>query len=841
MLETEAVVHEPALIAGKRRSCELVNTTFPCVKKALHHLNNLNVILREHGGFYEQPETYSTSEPPVGKSALYKRLRFATPPLSIASESDTVFDDDLSIRGMGGQHLALESESDASERSYSPAKRHQLTPQEVLNQVAELILRLENDRILTEKKLENEKLKLKGLNDKISAMTQRRLVQLPIAVQKEHDACARDIVELQWHVSYTQRQLDRIKDQVQVAQVLNTSLKDDIDFVKKHCPLVEEKLSIEKEAMKNIKNMQAETSQELATARLDLDKEETRYQNAVEEAEAERKKTKGNLEIKRNKLSTLKKELHHAEVMHTAYVKKVEQSRQKLSAQEEDLLSLQDKTEQLREDEQKEMYKIELLRDQVKQVEFETGEVTKQKQTLETSIKQMQGDMEDKLSELETIYKGKLRELRESQEKNREMTYDIEDTEDQIKAHDKAITKTEKEIDRYKKERDRCEQLLKNATDEVANVSMVNSELRNTLEKEEAKSQALEDALKSTSETLRKQVNEEMRQRAALEVRRVQNTKALSKGKTENVKKQAKVTKSLEDSKQAVDKVKAEVKELEEQHEKSLEVIAKLESELSAIISEHETKEKMLTGERDSIQPTETALQNEQISLKKEIKEIEQEESQMSQKLNDMKVSQAAMQKRIKNTEAHIEKLKEELDELQIRYETGETTNKNMQSQVESAGKRIAEREKQHQEIVKERMKVKEELKEKVRLEVEENARLAFEYRCLQSEHIDIKNRLMTLYDQRIEIQINIKDHKQLVVQQEKLNHALKQYYFDRGEYNKAGLNKFHIRSKANTELMKKVQSGLDISLENISLFLKSQTDGSAVNRVREAATNQLK
>jgi len=39
---------------------------------------------------------------------------------------------------------------------------------------------------------------------------------------------------------------------------------------------------------------------------------------------------------------------------------------------------------------------------------------------------------------------------------------------------------------------------------------------------------------------------------------------------------------------------------------------------------------------------------------------------------------------------------------------------------------------------------------------------------------------------------------------------------------------------------MKKVQEGLDISLDNISLFLKSQTDGSAVNRVRHAATEQL-
>lgn len=838
MLKTEVSVNQKLPVlpgASKRRSCELVTTTFPCVKKALHHLSNLNAILRENGGFLNHSDpSFTSSDAFAGKSSVRKRLRFASPALTLESGSDYL-DDDLSVQGIGGQHPESETGT-----CYSPATRNQLSPQEVFNQVTELILRLENDRVVTERRLEQEKVKLEGLNDKIADMTQRRLIQLPIAVQKEHDACSRDIVELQWHVSYTQRQLNRIKDQVSVAQVLNTSLKDDIDFVKKHCPLVEEKLMIEKEAMKNIKNMQAETSKELADARIELDKEEARYQSAVEEAEAERKKTKGNLEIKSNKLATLKKELHHAKVMHTAYVKKVAQSRQKLSSQEEELVSLQEQTEQLRENEQQEMYKIEELRDQVRQVEFETGEVTKQKQTLETSIKKMEEDMEEKLAQLESKYKSKLRQLRESQERNREMQYDIEDTEEQIKSHNKAIGKTEKEIERYKKERERCENLLKEATDELVNVSMINSELRNTLEKEEAKSQALEDALKSTAETLRKQVNEEMRQRAALEVRRVQNTKALHKGKVENVKKQEKVTKSLEDSKQAVDKVKAEVEDLEKKHESTLKVISTLESKLSALILEHKTKEAALTSERDSIQPTETALQNEQISLKNDIKDIEQEESLMTQKLNDMKVSQTAMQKRIKITEENIEKLKEELDELQIRFETGEKTNKNMESQVESASKRLVEREKQHRGIIEERLKVKKELEEKVCNEVKENAKLAQQYRRLQIEHTDMKDRLMSLYDQRLELQIGIKDHKQLVVQQEKLNKALKQYYHDRGEFNKAGLNKFHIRSQNNTQLMKKVQEGLDISLDNISLFLKSQTDGSAVNRVRHAATEQL-
>ena len=40
-----------------------------------------------------------------GKSALFKRLRFATPTYSLDSESETGFDDELSIRGIGGQHL----------------------------------------------------------------------------------------------------------------------------------------------------------------------------------------------------------------------------------------------------------------------------------------------------------------------------------------------------------------------------------------------------------------------------------------------------------------------------------------------------------------------------------------------------------------------------------------------------------------------------------------------------------------------------------------------------------------------------------------------------------------
>ncbi|XP_076807263.1 uncharacterized protein LOC143450548 [Clavelina lepadiformis] len=823
----------------KRRSCELVNTPSPCVKKALFHLERLKGLMRNAGsGEPEQIVSYHEHiENPENDRPIRKQLRFLTPAIADtpSSDNDSVLSQgEMSVQGIGAL-VQLDGDEIAG-----LLKRIQLTPKEVFSQVAELILRLENDRSSIEAALARERNRVKNLSAKIDAVTRRRMIQLPQAVQKEHDACAFDISELQWHVSYTERQLERSKENVEVAQVLNDSLKEDINFVKKHCPLVEEKLTIEKEAMKKIKTMQKNTDDELTDAQIVLDKAEATYQKAVEKAEIERKSTKEDLDTVHGQLTLLKKDLTHSKAMYQAYVKKAEQSREKLENQGTELSELEKKAEEVREAEQNEVYRIEELRDIVKQVEFETGEITKQKTILEDGLEKLHKDKRSKIYDLEVEYKGALRTLRELQEVNRDMKYDIEDMSEEIKTCDKAMMKSEREIDRYRKERERCEKQLKLANEEVTNIAMINMELKNQLEKEEIKSQSVEDALKSTSENLRKQVNDEMRQRTALEVRRQQNSKALLKGKTENVKKKAKIEKNLENSKQAVNKVATEVQKLQREHEKTVEMINGLEGQLTEVNREHEMTEKVLSAEKKEIEPVEHKLQEEQMSLKEKIKEMEFEESQMTQKLKDMKISQAAMQKRKNATETSIAKLKEEFDELQIQLSCGEKSNANLESQLEETKRRVAEREKQHKELMKEREAVKQQLEESMKAEHASNHELAQKYRQLQSEHIDLKNRLMTLYDTKVKLEISIKDHKQLLTLQEKLNHALKQYYHDRAEFNKAGLTKFHVRSHDNTDLMVNVQHGLDLALDNISLFLRSQIDGTAVDRVHQAAMNWL-
>ncbi|XP_039271313.2 coiled-coil domain-containing protein 178-like [Styela clava] len=844
----------PLLI--KRRSCELVKTPAPCVNKALFHLGRLKELLRvalenptqiEHGRLTELEAQKLFDNHPKG----WKHLRFDVPrrkesntssSYSFESSEDFVKDEPLlTITGIGGQIKDDErGDADRIVHVSQLEEKNQLPPQEVFSQVRQLIVRLEEDRRLTELALGVEDGKVNSLSEKIDRMCQKRLLQLPLAVQKEHDACAADISELQWHVGYMERQLERCRQRVQVAEVLNNRLKDDIAFVKKHCPLVEEKLILEKDAMQKIKTMQKQTDNELSDARIELDKAEAKYQEASEKAENERLTTQKKLEGIRGQLRLLKKDLQHSEALHAAYLKKAEQSRQKLADQEEELINLQKRAEEAKDEEQAEIYKIEDLRQQIKEVEFETGEVNKQKAGVENEIENLNDTMKEKIGALETKYHNSLRTLRKLQEDNRDMKLDIEDMNEEIKTCDKSISKCEREVERYKKERERCDSQLKEASTEVSRVTVINNELKIQLQKEETKSQAMEDALKTQAESLRKRVIEEMRQRTVLETKKQNNSQALLKGKAENKKKRAKVAKTLQDTESSVAKIQEDVDKLKKQHDSTTQEVNELEAKLAQVRSEHEKEENILTKERDVLAPQEKDLLATQLSLQSKIKEMEFEEEQMRQKLKDMKVSKNAMKKRIATTEENIANITDDLEEVSLRLESSKKKNSELQKQLDEASGRLAERKKDHHEMMDSRLQIKVKLETNIHDELDRNKELAQDYRDLQSEYIDLKNRLMSLYDNKVKLEASIKDHKQLLALQEKFNVALKQYYHDRGEFNKAGLHKFHSEAEDNSNAMVKIQTGLQKTITNISKFLKSQIDGGAANEVQEAAMKHL-
>ncbi|NWT48846.1 CC178 protein, partial [Chroicocephalus maculipennis] len=122
----------------------------------------------------------------------------------------------------------------------------------LLLEVTELIKRLEADREEAEKALELEKQRGKKLGMKIDCMSLWRLQQLPAAVQKEYDMCVQDTLELQWHFDCKSHQLRQLQNQILQTETVNRKIQEDIDFMKKHSPLLEEKLILEGEAVKEV-------------------------------------------------------------------------------------------------------------------------------------------------------------------------------------------------------------------------------------------------------------------------------------------------------------------------------------------------------------------------------------------------------------------------------------------------------------------------------------------------------------------------------------------------------------------------------------------------------------
>ncbi|KAM9223216.1 LOW QUALITY PROTEIN: coiled-coil domain-containing protein 178 [Leptosomus discolor] len=212
-------------ITTRQHSCAFGNIPSPCVN-AIHHIQELELKMEK---CFQQVHLWLkiTKITKVGAESIEDTWCLLSTKLHF-KEADVSCED--------GKTLTLKQETEAA----------------LLLEVTELIKRLEADREETEKALELEKQQRKKLGMKIDCMSLWRLQQLPAAVQKEYETCVQDTLELQWHFDCYSHQLRQVQNQILDTERANRKIQEDIDFMKKHSPLLEEKLNLEGEAVKEV-------------------------------------------------------------------------------------------------------------------------------------------------------------------------------------------------------------------------------------------------------------------------------------------------------------------------------------------------------------------------------------------------------------------------------------------------------------------------------------------------------------------------------------------------------------------------------------------------------------
>ncbi|KAL3868233.1 hypothetical protein ACJMK2_041064 [Sinanodonta woodiana] len=809
----------------RRRSCELTKVTSPCISKAISHLELLQIVIDD---WTKEREEEVVSRMSQRQGSSRKELRLGGKEDSIFAASSrasraTEVSQELSVLGVGF--------IDESERG-DGLRIPYLGAEEVVDEVITLMARLENDRQETVNALEREKERVITLGNKIDDISLQKLRDLPKAVELEHEACTVDLNELNWHVAYNKRNETRLTNRTGVAEVLNKRLKEDIAFVQNHIPLVDEKLDLEQEAMQKIRDAQKNTDHELNSTKVRKEKTEAKAAEAKNKAETERSHIKYELDQARGALNAISDELAEAKRTYNTYIYQINDIQQQLKDNEQELVVLDVKVENAKAAEEIQATKVREMQSKKSELEFEKQNLEIENANLADSFKLKKSVYEGKTTQYQNTIVRMLKEAKNASNVRKELEMDVQDLTDKIKECEQQKVKDEKNITRITREKIKLQQQMSVMMEDFNKTYNVNQTIREQLHFEQHKAFKTEESLKATAESFRKQAMDETHTKTILEARIKADSTEFDKARIDIREKRTKAQKVADEVTQAVSVVKTKVEKLRKTKEEKNIMKADLTEQIRETKKQQEESEKRFNERITQIQPNYDHHKDDLLKHVKRLDYIQWKSDVMNNQIGDMNKAQGMMDRLLNSAQNSIIELESEKNEITIQLQTVKRLEEDVRKQYDDLLQRIKTNESNHKQFMEDRNKVKQALEEKKKKDLQTNKDLASRYRTLQNEHMNFKDNLLNNFEEKVKLENDIKDCRQLHALQRKMHCAMLEYLKLRGVYNKSELNRMEEESSTNAVRISELQSEMDSALESITNFLQNQMGGENVRLV---------
>lgn len=840
----------------RRRSCELVKSTSSCVRKAVSHLHKLQDLI---DAFYmtdlpdekgkngkqrssvvldldaKDKEELSESQGPLedsthlsSASSHGRRIRWLLSSASLGNIEEEMTSVEPRLESSAsGATLEVRGRSAGtvmSKVSTPKSAAGEIVPKEydVIEEVITLLGRMESDRLSTQDGLVKERERVQFLRNEIDAQAYKRMHDLPLAVQREHEACAIDINELRWHCAYQGRIEARIKERVHHAEVRHTKVLQDLSNIQKHCPLVEEKLDLEGEAMSSIQLKQDETDEELSNTLDRLEATERKTAEAQGKATQERALIKQEVDVVRNELNAVSDELAQLRMYYTSNTHTMNDIRNTLTENAEQLVVLERREERIKALEATQQDKVQRIREKIVEQEAEHIKLVDENNKLKTEKQITQASMESENSKLELEIKNaskKLKDLtrriKESKAENSKLNMKLEQCAKQKIADEKAVKRAQQEMEKI-------EEQMEVSKEETKKVEVLHDNLSEVLVVKKEEVMGIEESLKTTADALKKQLKDEAHARTVLQARITSDTQDLAKTHVDSKKKREKATQRAEEMVKLVDHVKDQVSKLEKIHNERQETIAQLNKILDKVKQQYNDMESKFQGEISELLPKEEELKKETMELTKRLDHITWKSEMMEKKMADMESSSQMMNKVIATTQENINDLNEEMTELKIQIETGFETEQGLKKSLQQLEERINRSKDNHEKHMEERDQVLTTNQRGVKTALSENKKLAIVYQRSQNTLLNNKAALLRLVERRVNNEDSLKDHRELSALQGRMRQALEFFYRLRGLQSKADIADFELRCIKNGDKLTTLQSEMMRVIEHINRFLEA-------------------
>uniref|UniRef100_A0A8C7BP54 Coiled-coil domain containing 178 n=1 Tax=Neovison vison TaxID=452646 RepID=A0A8C7BP54_NEOVI len=742
----------------RRQSCALVNIPAPCVNKMISHIEDLESKIQEHLKRFETSlEEWSRTSSTQDQKEDWS---IATPVKEVKPEE----------RDKKCPELKQEMETLLSEAVY-------------------LIKSLETDRAEAEEALKQQKSRKKKIHMKIDSWSIWRLQEIPLAVQKEHEAYLGDIIELQWHLEDKAYQLKHFEKQKAKLEEVNAKLQADIDYMNEFGPLINSKQNQELEALKEFQTKKFEAMELYKQTQEELEE-------AIENVENAKLNVK---QIKQN----MEQDIHNDETTIEAYKREIEKLdnlyHHYSTAVQNVSVSIEENkeavTEALKETKSstKELSDLSKMVDDLKknydQLSWKRKGFEKEYLSVLNDYYAAKKSWDIELSNIARDFSDISIANAQLTEENKKLAIDIETVAGLINESIKKKAELESEIQSLMKLRSKNEDFLKQLYREAYQLGAVFHLTKFKTEELEEKIAEVRRKFKGREEFLKK----------------------LTRGEVANGMMIQKKLYSI-------------------QEEQILERRDLLENKAMCTLALAKLGTPLLQLEADAIRIRTIHKEHSDEKHSMIFREIENTKSKTIiylAKIDELNKNLKEKEKESNSFAQTLESLKNEFITMRYKKEHAQAVFDHLISEKKIYEEKLYEEEQRYRTLITMRQKTLADIKKIQDDSLEENLRLAQEYQKLQTTFLTEKDNYFNLYDRQLSLDASIRDKKQLCQLQRRIHKVWQKHFKLVVLYSQMRLAKFQTDSQESIQKILAVQEESSNLMQHILDFFQTLTDGS--------------
>uniref|UniRef100_A0A8B9YGG4 Coiled-coil domain containing 178 n=1 Tax=Bos mutus grunniens TaxID=30521 RepID=A0A8B9YGG4_BOSMU len=784
----------------RRESCALVNIPAPCVNKMIAHIEDVESKIQEH------------------------LKRFET---SLEEWSRTSFTEDLK-KDLSVATLVKEPKPEELRDEKCPDLKQKM--ETLLSEAIHLIKSLETDRAEAEEALQRQKSRKKRITTQIDSWSIWKLQEIPLAVQNEHEAYLRDIIELRWHFEDKTRQRKHLEEQKEKLAETNSKLKADIDYMIKQHPLLLAKRDHELISLREYYQKKFEVMEIYKQVHGEL-------LEAIDNLE------KAKLRVKQNRIE-MERDIRDDEISMAAYKKEIDKLSNLFNFY---CTSIQDININIEENE-------EAVTEVLRETKSSKNELTALEKTLD-DLKRLYDQLHWKRKIYESEYLEVLNNFYATKstwdtelsniakdfsdisiacsqlvEENKRLSTDIDTVLGYINDSIRKKSELESEIQSLLKMRSRNEEFLKQLYNEAYNIGAIYHLTRFKTEELEQKVAEVRRKFKGREDFLKKLTRGEVANGMMIQKKLFSLQEEQTLEKQDLMRKKAIYSLALAEMEKPLLKLEEEAEKIKTCHQEHADLLDEVLEKRGEVKRNVEKTKKKLQRKGKKTQDAIIKTEDKRSQIFKEIETTKSKTIVYHSKIIQLNKNLEQKEKEKIAFDHTLDYLNDQFITLREKKEHAQAVFDHLVNEKKACEERLYEEEQRYRTLFNMRQKTLASIKKIQDDSLEENLRLAQEYQRLQNIFLTVKDNYFSRFERQLSFDGSIRDKKQFCQLQRRI-HKLWQKHFELVVfYSRMRLAKFQTDSQESIQKILVVQEESSNLMQHILDFFQTLTDGQCEN-----------